>query len=91
MIEGTSFLLLMGIAMPLKYFANFPEAVKWTGWAHGLLFILLCAVILLAWVRKRLSIQRAALAFAASLIPFGPFLLDRKLAEDEAREIKNLA
>jgi len=86
MIEGVSFLLLMGIAMPLKYFANLPEAVKWTGWVHGLLFILLCLAIFHAWIKKRLSFGRSALAFVASLIPFGPFLMDRKLAEDEARE-----
>ncbi|MEP7128906.1 MAG: DUF3817 domain-containing protein, partial [Chitinophagales bacterium] len=38
--EGISFLVLLFIAMPLKYFADIPEAVKYTGWLHGLLFIL---------------------------------------------------
>ena len=40
MVEGVSFLLLMGVAMPLKYFAGMPEAVKLAGWCHGVFFIL---------------------------------------------------
>ena len=38
--EGTSFLILLLIAMPLKYMADMPLMVKYTGWAHGLLFVL---------------------------------------------------
>ena len=39
-MEGVSFLVLLGIAMPLKYFADMPLAVKYIGWLHGLLFVL---------------------------------------------------
>jgi len=39
-IEGVSYLLLLGVAMPLKYFAGFPGAVMAVGWAHGVLFVL---------------------------------------------------
>lgn len=84
MFEGVSFLLLMGVAMPLKYFAAFPAAVTWTGWLHGVLFIGYCLAILSALVSGRISFGKAVLAFAASLVPFGPFLIDRKLAGDEA-------
>ncbi|MEX1117066.1 MAG: DUF3817 domain-containing protein [Akkermansiaceae bacterium] len=82
MIEGVSFLVLLGLAMPLKYLAGIPEAVKWTGWIHGVLFIIYCFAILLAWIHGRLSFAKSVLAFFAALIPFGPFLIDRKLAED---------
>ena len=37
--EGISFLVLLLIAMPLKYLMHIPEAVKYTGWVHGALFI----------------------------------------------------
>ena len=86
MLEGISFLLLMGIAMPLKYLADMPEAVRYTGWGHGLLFIAYCLVIFLAWTEGKLSFRKALLAFVASLLPFGPFIIDKRLELDEARE-----
>ena len=63
MAEGVSFLLLMGVAMPLKYFAGMPEAVKWTGWLHGVLFILYGLSILAALVAGRISFWKSLLAF----------------------------
>ncbi len=84
MFEGASFLLLMGVAMPLKYFAGIPEAVKWTGWIHGLLFIGYCFVILATLVSGRISFGKSVLAFVASLLPFGPFLFDRHLVREES-------
>jgi integral membrane protein len=86
MFEGVSFLLLMGVAMPLKYFAGFPEAVKWTGWIHGILFICYCMAILTALLGSRISFGKSVIAFVASLIPFGPFLVDGRFAGDEALE-----
>jgi len=83
MLEGISFLLLMGIAMPLKYMAGIPEAVKYTGWAHGLLFILYVMTIFQAWAGGQLSFKKSAMAFVASLLPFGPFIIDRKLADSD--------
>lgn len=86
MLEGISFLLLMGIAMPLKYLAEMPEAVRYTGWAHGVLFIAYCLVIFLAWTEGALPFRKALLAFVASLLPFGPFIIDKRLEMDEVRE-----
>jgi len=87
MLEGISFLFLLGIAMPLKYMANLPEVVRWTGWVHGGLFLAYCYVVLMALINRALSFGKSALAFLAALIPFGPFLLDRRMAEDEAKEV----
>lgn len=81
--EGVSFLLLMGVAMPLKYLAGQPLAVKYVGWAHGLLFILLCLAILQAWLAGALTFRRSLTTFIAAFIPFGPFLIDSRLARDE--------
>lgn len=84
--EGVSFLLLMGVAMPLKYLAGQPLAVKYLGWAHGLLFIVLCMAIFQAWAGGALSFKRSLMTFLAALVPFGPFIIDSRLAEDEARD-----
>ena len=48
--EAVSFLVLLGVAMPLKYLAGMPQAVKVVGWAHGLLFMGFCAALLLTTV-----------------------------------------
>lgn len=87
-LEGISFILLLGVAMPLKYFADMPLAVRYVGMAHGVLFILLCLLLVIAWLERKLSGKHAGLVFVASLIPFGPFVIDRKLAADEAAEPK---
>ena len=88
MLEGVSFLLLMGVAMPLKYFAGMPEAVKWAGWTHGMLFVAYALVVLTAWTGGSLSFGKSALAFVASLLPFGPFVIDRKLESADATGVK---
>lgn len=83
LIEGVSFLLLLFVAMPLKYFANLPLAVKYVGWGHGVLFILLCWFLFHALITKRIPFSRAVLVFISSLIPFGPFLINHKLKQAE--------
>ena len=83
LIEGVSFLLLMGVAMPLKYLADQPLAVTYVGWAHGLLFVLLCLAIFQAWVGGALTFRWSLATFIAALIPFGPFLIDSHLARDD--------
>jgi len=86
MLEGVSFLILMGVAMPLKYLANMPLAVTYVGWIHGILFIGYCTSILLALAGGRISWWKSVMAFLASLLPFGPFVIDRKFEADEDRE-----
>lgn len=80
-MEAVSFLLLLGVAMPLKYLAGQPMAVTIVGWIHGALFIALAMVTFAAWANRQLSFGQACLVAIASLIPFGPFLIDRKLRE----------
>ena len=79
LLEGISFLVLLGIAMPLKYAANMPHAVKYAGWAHGGLFILLCLALVQVLMTTQWPIKRAAMIFLAALLPFGPFVMDRKI------------
>ena len=83
LLEGVSFLLLLGVAMPLKYFAGMPMAVKVFGWVHGLLFVSFCFALLRTMLITGWSFRRAATVFIASLLPFGPFVLDRRMREWE--------
>ena len=80
--EGISFLVLLGIAMPLKYIFKLPMAVKICGWAHGILFV---AFLFLAWeykTDKNKSFKWFAIAFLAAIIPTGTFFFDKKLKEE---------
>ena len=78
-IEGLSFLLLLFIAMPLKYVWGMPELVKYVGQAHGLLWVLYILLLLHAWGDKKLTAKWFAGGCIASVMPFGPFIFDRKL------------
>jgi integral membrane protein len=77
--EGISFLVLLFIAMPIKYILGIPEVVKYVGWAHGVLFIAYIGAVLLAIRPMRWNILWVLIALAASLIPFGTFVLDKHL------------
>jgi integral membrane protein len=77
--EGVSFLLLLGVAMPLKHLAGYPLAVKIVGWFHGILFMVLCLVLVRVMMSMRWPMTRGALVFVAALLPFGPFVIDRRL------------
>jgi integral membrane protein len=79
LLDGVSYLVLLGVAMPLKYFAGMPLAVRIVGSIHGFLFVLLCIYLLLALFRKRLTFAWCVIVFLCALVPFAPFLLDRKL------------
>jgi integral membrane protein len=83
MIEGYSFLLLLFIAMPLKYFAGLPMAVKIVGMTHGILFILFCLLLVKAWQEAEWSFKENAIFFIASLVPFGTFFTDKKIKSYE--------
>lgn len=83
-IEGISTLVLFGIAMPLKYFAGMPLAVRIVGSLHGALFVALVVMLLLAIRKVPISPALAAAGVAAAIVPGGPFLLDRHLAPFDA-------
>ncbi|HRE51144.1 MAG TPA: DUF3817 domain-containing protein [Flavitalea sp.] len=77
-LEGWSLIILLAIAMPLKYLADKPEAVQVIGMIHGLLFIAYILLVvqikfILGW-----SLGKTLLAMIASTIPFGTFYVERK-------------
>jgi integral membrane protein len=84
LIEGISFLILLFIAMPLKYIWGQPQAVRIVGMAHGILFVIFCVALLYVTIVAKWPLSRAALLFLASIIPFGPWLIDRRMKDYEA-------
>jgi integral membrane protein len=88
-LEGLSFLLLLGVAMPIKYLAGIPEPVKFLGWAHGLLFILYLLYVAAAKWKLDWTFSQLFLAAAASVVPFGPFVVDKKLLPKNTDRLKN--
>jgi integral membrane protein len=81
-LEGISYLVLLGIAMPLKYLAGMPATVQVVGWIHGLLFMLFIAAVLDVRWRLQWRPKRVFGALVASILPFGTFVLDGYLRED---------
>jgi len=82
-IEGVSFLLLLFIAMPLKYIWGNPILVKYVGMGHGILFIAFLAILLIVSAKRKWSIKVFILGLIASILPFGPFVFDHKLKKLE--------
>jgi len=75
--EGISYLVLLFVAMPLKYMMNIPQAVRITGSLHGVLFVLFVFALLNAYMDKHMSIKQGIWFFALSFIPFGTFFIER--------------
>ena len=77
--EGVSWLLLLFVAMPLKYGFGQPEAVRVLGRVHGGLFVLFLLTLSMAAVEAGWNFKQVARAFLASLVPFGAFWLEKTL------------
>lgn len=86
LIEGWSFVALIFVAMPLKYLADQPMAVRVVGMAHGVLFLALCAAALQAHLEEaHWPLKRTAAIIIGALLPFGPFVVDAKLLKPLAQ------
>lgn len=77
-LEALSYLLLLFVAMPLKYVWDHPEYVRWTGSAHGFLFVLFCILAVIVARKQEWSLKVTALALASAFFPFGPFIFEKK-------------
>ena len=82
-LEGISFLVLLFIAMPLKYLAEYPLAVTVVGSIHGFLFVAFCIWLYMVHVEYRKTIGWSFKSFLASIIPFGTFYMDKFWAAEE--------
>jgi integral membrane protein len=81
--EGVSFLTLLCIAMPMKYFMGMPEVVRVVGSIHGVVFLLYVGLLAMLHFRQRWSYTFSLYALLASIIPFGTFMLDKQLRKKE--------
>ena len=78
-LEGTSFLLLLGIAMPLKYMLDMPEAVSYVGPVHGILFVAYILVLMITAGKIKMPLWAMPAGVLGSFLPFGPFVFDHLL------------
>jgi len=81
--EGISMLVLVFIAMPLKYIFDLPDMVTYVGWIHGVLFVTYILVMFPTSRKLRWHFRTALFGLIAAILPFGPFLFDRKLRKQE--------
>lgn len=80
-IEGVSYLVLLFIAMPLKYMFDMPLAVKIVGSLHGVLFVAYVLLLATVHIKLKLKITQSIILFVLSLVPFGTFYLYKFLPE----------
>lgn len=85
LVEGISLLVLLFIAMPLKYIWNEPGAVKIVGWIHGALFVLFMLLAFRVYEQRSWPFKKVILAFIAAFLPFGTFVFDKQLKEEERK------
>ena len=81
--EGVSFLILLFVAMPMKYFMGMPEVVRVVGAVHGVLFLLYVGLLARIHVTQRWPSMFSLYALIASVVPFGTFMLDKQLRKKE--------
>ena len=79
LFEGSSLLLLLFVAVPLKYYAEIPEAVKIVGPIHGVLFLTFIVLLFLHASKRELSLAKTFTGLLASFIPFGTFIFKAKV------------
>ncbi len=77
-LEAISFLVLLGIAMPLKYIWDMPQMVQIVGMAHGVLFVLYVGGALYMYKKLQWPIATLFIVVLCSILPFGPFYVERK-------------
>jgi integral membrane protein len=83
-VEGVSFLALLFVAVPLKYLADLPLAVRIVGSIHGVLFIAFVLVLIRVSIAQDWPFRRSLFAFVSAIVPFGTFVLDGSLRREIA-------
>lgn len=82
-LEGLSLVVLLFVAMPLKYGLGLAGAVRVAGGVHGVLFLAFCASLFRVVLEERWPLRRWATALGWALVPFGALVLDRRLRHED--------
>ena len=77
-LEGVSYILLLLVAVPIKYLLNEALYVKVLGMPHGILFILYILFSIIAKIKYNWNFRKFLVISIASLVPFGSFYIDKK-------------
>lgn len=83
-LEGISYLLLLGVGVPLKYLYENDSWVKGLGMPHGLLFVGYLILAFLIKDSQKWSAKDFIIVCLASIIPFGTFWVERKYVSKES-------
>ncbi|WP_059104221.1 DUF3817 domain-containing protein [Shouchella shacheensis] len=86
-LEGASLLLLLFVAMPMKYMMNVPEAVSIVGMAHGVLFIAYMLFVAGFFFGRKWSLKTTVFGSVASVLPFGTFVFEGRWLKQQERPI----
>ena len=82
-IVGVLLVTLVFVGMPLKYLADIPEVVSVVGFTHGMLYLVYLATALDLAIRRRWRLPKVLLVFAAGLVPFLTFYVERRVTREE--------
>ncbi len=88
LLEGLSFVLLLFVAMPLKYYGDYPNATKELGMIHGVLFMAYIYLMIPASKDHAWNVKTIILVFAASLLPGGTFVADKRIFQKAQADIQ---
>lgn len=81
-LEGVSYLLLLFIASPIKYFQGDASYVKMLGMPHGILFMLYIVMAIIIQKQMKWNLKNLGIVLLASILPFGTFYVDKKYLQN---------
>jgi integral membrane protein len=84
LLEGLSYLLLLFVAVPIKYFSHDPQYVKLLGMPHGILFIGYIILAILLKTELKWNTSTFTKILLASIIPFGTFYIDKHYLKQQS-------
>lgn len=87
LFEGISYILLLGLAVPIKYALGEPLGVKLLGMPHGLLFMAYIIMAIMLQSEQKWSTKNMTEILLASIIPFGTFYIDKKYLSAKSQQI----